>query len=104
MSATSFLPWRRAWIRYAFTIALLLLAAVTGGDVACNDDWGAIVLLPFLGAQMLGFVFSLVMALVAWLRFDYRGALAELGVAVLLLLSNPAALAVMHAFMKESCE
>ena len=104
MTATCFPRWRRAWIRYGITAAFLLLAAGTGLDAVCNDDWAGLVLLPGIGLQLLGAVFSLGMALVSWIRFDYRDALAEVGIAVLLLLSIAAAPVVMGLFMRGGCE
>ncbi len=104
MTAMSFPRWRRAWIRYGITGGLLLLAAVTGLDAVCNDDWAGLVLLPGIGLQLLNAVFSLGMALLAWIRFDYRDALAELGVAALVLLSIGMAPVVMGLFMSGGCE
>ncbi|MCK9688821.1 hypothetical protein [Scleromatobacter humisilvae] len=104
MTATSFPRWRRAWIRYAITAAFLVVAAGSGLSAVCNDDWAGLLLLPGIGLQLLGAVYSLGMALVSWFRFDYRDAVAEVGVAVLLLLSIPAALMVMDLFMHGGCE
>ena len=104
MTATPFLPWRRAWIRYGITAAFLVLGAGSGLSAVCNDDWAGLLLLPGIGLQLLGTVFSLGMALIAWIRFDYRDALAELGVAVLLLLSIPLAFMAMDLFMRGGCE
>ena len=104
MTATSLPRGRRAWIRYAITAAFVVLAAVTGFDATCNDDWAGLVLLPCIGLQLLNAVISLGMALVAWIRFDYRDALAEIGVAVLMLCSIPAAFMAMDLFMHGGCE
>ena len=104
MTAMSFPRWRRAWIRYAITAAFLVLAAGTGFHVACYDDWAGLALLPGIGLQLLSAVFSLGMALIAWIRFDYRDALAEVGVAMLMLCAIPAAFVVMGLFMPGGCE
>jgi hypothetical protein len=104
MTAATFPRWRRAWIRCGLTAAFLLLAAVTGLDAVCNDDWAGLAMLPGIAVQLLGTVFSLGMALIAWIRLDWRYALAELGVAVLMLLSIVAGPVVMGLFMRGGCE
>ena len=99
MTAIPLLPWRRAWIRYGLTAGFVLAAALAGLDASCNDDWAGLVMLPWIGVQLLGVAASLGLALIAWIRTDCRDALAEVGVAVLMFLSIGAGPAVMGAFM-----
>jgi len=104
VSATTSPRRRRAWIRHAIIAASLVFAACAGHGSRRDDDWAALILLPCMGLQLLGAAVSLGMAVIAWIRFDYRGAFGELGLTVLMLGSIPASFIVMGLFAPGGCE
>jgi hypothetical protein len=104
MTTTPWPPWRRAWLRHGLTAGFLLAAAMMGIDAGCNDDWAGLAMLPWVAVQSLGVVVSLGLALFEWIRRKYRDALAEVGVAVLMVLSIGAGPTVMRAFIVGGCE
>jgi hypothetical protein len=81
---------RPSFVRHAAVATLFAFATYVGCTTSCDDRLPGIVLLPAEAVQALIGIVSFGWAIVTWCRGDRRGALAELGDGVLVLLSIPA--------------
>ena len=93
MTSLFFVRRRLARIRCGFAVAFVPFAAIVGHCSADVGERAAAVLIVVACLQLLSATLSLGLAVVAGILFNWREALAEVGVGVLTLLSIFAAIA-----------
>ncbi len=104
MTSSFFLHRRPAWIRYGVAVAFILSAGILSSRSACDDELLGVILFMISGVPVSMAAVSLGLAVLAWFRFGWREALAEVGVGVLMLLSIVAAMAAASYFAPGGCE